>query len=58
MSDFVLPYISTLAFISFLIWIYTKEYRRPEIKQKDKLLELEAKVNQILAAIATRRHGS
>jgi hypothetical protein len=58
MSDFVLTYISTLAFISFLIWIYTKEYRKPEIKQKDKLLELEAKVNQILAAIATRRHGS
>jgi hypothetical protein len=58
MSDFVLPYISTLTFIGFLIWIYTKEYRRPEIKQKDKLLELEAKVNQILAAIATRRHGS
>jgi hypothetical protein len=58
MSDFVLTYISTLAFISFLIWIYTKEYRRPEIKQTDKLLELEAKINQILAAIATRRHGS
>ena len=56
MSDFVLPYIATLAFLSFLIWIYTKDYRviKKDVNEQ-KLEELEAKLNKVLAVVAMQR---
>jgi len=55
MSDYVLAYIASLAFISFLLWVYPTYYRiiKTDI-DKEKLSELEAKVNKVIATVALR----
>lgn len=55
MSDIVLAYIATLAFIGFLLWVYPTFYRTKKIDlDKQKLDELDSKVNKILATFAIR----
>jgi hypothetical protein len=56
MSDLVLTYMTSLAFIAYGIWIYTTHYRiiKKDINEQ-KLEEIESKLNKVLAVVAIQR---